>query len=784
MEKACFSGDRSFRSGRQPARSSGFLALQEAFSASRKAAKPLHANPRRKWALRLILAAGAFFLVCVAAKAGGVRRPAALPSRKPINEDRLRTLARALKDKSASSAYSKLSAVARQKSNGVLAERAALALGYYDYSKGNYQRAAKWLAMAQGDPLLGDYALYWRAENDLALNKNAEALTELQQLRLAFPCSVMTELALQSLGTTAQLLHQPAVILDALDAYPQTPDRPALLLLRGEAHELNGQTAAAAADYEAAYLKFPLSDSSREAGEKLRMLQSNPGNHIPEIPMERQAEHAAALFTAKYWSDARAEYSRLLMGLSGAQRERAELRVLECGLALGAGPSEMLNLQLTDPDVQAERSYALANYYRGTQAESEMVAQVEAAVSRAPTSRWAEAALFLAGNYYWVQIDRDHAVSYYQRVVDGFPTWPEADTAHWRTVWTSVLERKPEAAALLADHLRRYPGSLFTPDALYWLGRLAEESGNIGLARSYYEKLQARFPENYFSEQAARRTAKLPPHPAVTVDVLASIPPAPPVQPIGTMIPGAAAERQERADALASIAFDSSAELELKAGYAATREPLLLLEAAQAAVDAGHYGIAIVTVRQIVPQLESRAFREVPVDVWKVAYPLPFQDSILKWSARNGVDPMLTSGLIKQESAFSPDARSVADAVGLMQLLPKTARKVARESRIGYSQQRLSDPDYNIHLGTIYFSGLLKTFGGVEAALAAYNAGEDHVTSWMAGQRYREPAEFVDSIPFTETREYVEIVTRNAEVYRKLYGEPDEHRGTNTSRGR
>jgi soluble lytic murein transglycosylase len=105
-----------------------------------------------------------------------------------------------------------------------------------------------------------------------------------------------------------------------------------------------------------------------------------------------------------------------------------------------------------------------------------------------------------------------------------------------------------------------------------------------------------------------------------------------------------------------------------------------------------------------------------------------------------------------------------------MQLLPKTAKRLARSAKIGYARGRLVDPDYNVRLGTLYLSGLQKDFGSVESALAAYNAGEERVAQWNEGQHYREIAEFVDSIPFTETREYVEIVTRNAGIYRKLYG--------------
>jgi len=79
----------------------------------------------------------------------------------------------------------------------------------------------------------------------------------------------------------------------------------------------------------------------------------------------------------------------------------------------------------------------------------------------------------------------------------------------------------------------------------------------------------------------------------------------------------------------------------------------------------------------------------------------------------------------------------------------------------------------------------VKQFGGAESALAAYNAGEDRVALWTMGQSYRESAEFVDSIPFTETRQYVQIVTRNAGIYRRLYGaQPNESRSAQSRGGR
>jgi soluble lytic murein transglycosylase len=728
------------------------------------------------------------------ASQGQVHPPASSHAKKPAASSdsasassaaatkQLEQLTRSLKQKSPGATYVKLSAFALQKSSGVLGYRAALALGYYDYGKAHYPQAANWLKIAQSDALLRDYALYWSSQTNLALNHNAEALAQLQEFRKDYPDSVITEQVLQSLGVAALAASQPAVILAALDNFPQTAQKPALLFLRAEAREQSAQPLLAAADYQTVYLHFPLSDQAREAGEKLWFLQSSHGDKLAAIPVEQLLEHATTIFTAHQWGDARNEYSHLLPQLSGADRERAQLRIMECGVALGAAISGIAALTIADPDVDAERYYSIANYYRDRPSESQMIAAVESAVARAPDSRWSESALFLAGNYYWVQLDRDRAASYYQRLYANFPTAADALAAQWRLTWAAVLKRQPNASADLAEHLRHFPGSQFSPDAVYWLGRLSEEAGNAALARTYYAKLLQRFPQNYFAVAAAKRLRALGPGAAADADVLANIPAVPAALPLGDTIPAAAATRQLRADALRSISFDASAELELRAAFAATGEPRLLLEAAQEAVNAGHMGSAISTVRQIYPQLEWRPFAQVPREVWLTAYAMPFESFIVARSTTAGVDPMLTAGLIRQESAYDPEARSHANAFGLMQLLPKTAQRFAKQAKVRYSTPMLFQPDYNIHIGTIYFAGLQRSFGSVESALAAYNAGEDRVAFWTTGQSYREPAEFVDSIPFTETREYVEIVTRNADIYRKLYGTQPERGATNEPR--
>jgi soluble lytic murein transglycosylase len=108
-----------------------------------------------------------------------------------------------------------------------------------------------------------------------------------------------------------------------------------------------------------------------------------------------------------------------------------------------------------------------------------------------------------------------------------------------------------------------------------------------------------------------------------------------------------------------------------------------------------------------------------------------------------------------------------------MQLLPRVGKGVAKQVKLKhFSAPQLFTPAVNIQLGTRYFRSMVDQFGGFEYALAAYNAGDDRVKDWQSAGKYRDVQEFVESIPFTETREYVQAIMRNANVYRQLYGTP------------
>ena len=144
-------------------------------------------------------------------------------------------------------------------------------------------------------------------------------------------------------------------------------------------------------------------------------------------------------------------------------------------------------------------------------------------------------------------------------------------------------------------------------------------------------------------------------------------------------------------------------------------------------------------------------------------YPIKYKELVEHYSVLYDVDRNLIYAVIKTESGFDPNAVSPKNAVGLMQIMPKTAEYVCGHMGVKYDQKKLKEPEYNIKIGVYYLRYLSDKFESVDAAVASYNGGEGNVARWL---KQGIP---LDDIPVKETREYVKKVNSNRKHYDRLY---------------
>jgi soluble lytic murein transglycosylase len=231
----------------------------------------------------------------------------------------------------------------------------------------------------------------------------------------------------------------------------------------------------------------------------------------------------------------------------------------------------------------------------------------------------------------------------------------------------------------------------------------------------------------------------------------------------------ATAQRIERARLLQAAGLPDIAEAELRFGsLTETEQPqLLAMELAQSA-ESPYRALRI--MKSFSGDYLSLPLDRAPAKFWQMLFPLPYKDELFESARNKGLDPYDVAALIRQESEFNPGAKSPY-AYGLMQLIPSTGRLMGKkEGMRTVPTSVLLNPAVSIRLGTQYLKQQLDNWDGdLFRTLAAYNAGPGRVHQWLTWSNFREPAEFVESIPFNETREYVQAVLRNADIYRQIY---------------
>jgi soluble lytic murein transglycosylase len=687
----------------------------------------------------------------------------------------LRPMAQQLIQDRSPAAYAGVEAYARAHSKEDAGALSWLVVGYAHVLDHDYAKAIDPLNRAKpraGD--LGDYVAYYLGTCYLQTGRQGEALATLANFAATYPDSLLVRDANVSYAGALLTEGRAAEAAELLEK-DRLPARSDIEFTLGRAYAAVGQNAKAAEALANVYYNMPTAAEADAAYAELKKLP--PGSAATAAQRKTRAD---LLMKARRYNDAADEYREIAIHASPETRPAAVLALADAMHRAGRNRearSELTTLPGATADQSAERLYILGEIAWALDENEAFYQLVNDLRTLAPTSPWLESALLSVANLHLVHHEYDQALDAFRETQQRFPTGSKASYAHWKAAWLTLRQgRNDEAKKEFEEQIALYPSSNETSAALYWRARLAEEDNQFGMARAYYQKLSDRYRNYYYAELGRQRLQKLP---AASDDVerytlLDHISPLDHTQKIEVSEPPADNLHLQKADLLGNGGLVDFAVRELQAAATADGGNWGPSETAQLYIDTGHFDRAIEVMKRSVPSYFAVEIDTLPRPYWEALFPRPYWNDLKRFSAANGLDPYLVASLIRQESEFNPAAVSRANAVGLMQLLPRTGKLVAREENLRrYNASQLFTPEMNLRLGTRYFRGMVDQFGGsFEYALAAYNAGTDRVEEWMGQGKYRDQQEFVESIPFTETREYVQAILRNASVYRQLYGTP------------
>ena len=687
----------------------------------------------------------------------------------------LRPMAQQLIQDRTAAGYAGVEAYARAHSKEDAGALAWLVVGYAHVLDHDCPKAFDPLNRAKplaGD--LGDYVAYYLGTCYLQTGHQSEGLAALANFSTTYPDSLLIRDVHLSYAT-ALLSDGRAVEAAELLEKDRLPARSDIEFALGRAYALLGQAAKAADALANVYYNMPTAAEADDAFAELKRLPSAP----PATPAQLKTR-ADLLMKAKRYNDAVDEYRELAIHASPQERPAAELTLAEAlhrsGLNREA-KAEITALADATPDQNAQRLFILGEVAFASDENADFYRTVDELRQTAPTSSWLEQALLSMANLHLVHHEYEPALDAFRELQQRFPTGSRASYAHWKAAWLTLrFGRNEEAKKQFDEQIGMYPAGNETSAALYWRARLAEEDHETAMARAYYQKLSDRFRNYYYAQLGRERVQKLPevPDPPGQYPLLDHIPPLEHGEKVTLSEPPADDLHLQKAQLLGNGGLVDFAVREMQAAASADGGNWGPAETAQLYDDTGHYDRAIETMKRSVPSYFAVDIPTLPRVYWEALFPRPYWSDLKKYSLAHGLDPYLVASLIRQESEFNPLAVSRANAVGLMQLLPKTGKNVAhQESLKHFNATQLFTPAINLQLGTRYFRGMVDKFGGsFEHALAAYNAGSDRVEEWVGQGPYRDSPEFVESIPFTETREYVQAIMRNTAVYKQLYGAP------------
>jgi len=369
-----------------------------------------------------------------------------------------------------------------------------------------------------------------------------------------------------------------------------------------------------------------------------------------------------------------------------------------------------------------------------------------------PADTAAPTALYFVGDMLEGRGDWAGSARWFGELLARYPADLRASNARFRLAARASEEGRPDSAARLYQ-AEVAAGGPQRNAARFWLGRLTRQRGDTAKAKELWIALAREDSVGYYGLRARREVA-LPP---LRIADARAAPVPPPV-----------AAELRALDTLLLAGLDTEAQAQVR--WVLQHPPpetdgLLAWSAKLAGAGWGPAAVRLGWLTLARSPNDPGALRAI--------FPWPDRPAVEGEAQEFGVDPLLFVALVRQESVFDLEALSAAGARGLAQLLPGTAARTARSLDVTLYPEWITVPDLNLHLGAAHLADLLRRYGGrVEAAVAAYNAGPNPVTRWLARPGAEDPDQFIELIPYPETRGYVRAVLRNRELYRALYAAP------------
>ncbi|PYR38846.1 MAG: hypothetical protein DMF93_15330 [Acidobacteria bacterium] len=614
---------------------------------------------------------------------------------------------------------------------------------------------------------LGLYAEYYQGLAELRLGRAADARRTFQMLASREPIGYLAEAAAMREADADEALNDPAAAMAIYErlATLKTTAPDDLLMRLGRVAKASGNPEKAAEAYSRVVYEFPFSDLAPVAGDELTSLPIGPiapGTNRYKLEVGR----GERFFAAKRYAQAKSVFESLRAAAADANdRELVQLRLGECDYYLkhARAARDQIRPYIDHASRQGEALFFYAVATRELGDRDEYLRIVRRLVNEFPSQSWAEEALNNLATHYILDNDDEKADETFREMYEKFPAGHYAERAAWKIGWWAYKAgRYADANRAFESAAAHFVRSDYRPMWLYWSGRAHDNLRETELADARYRIVAADYSNSYYGRLSVKRLETRG-APRVIADVAAEAPaepsPLPPNAPVVRAL--LALDLYDQAlDELhyAQKNWGDSPVIQATMGWVYNRR--------------GDLGAGINAMKRAYPQYLAAGGEKLPAELLKVLFPVNYWPEIRRYASEHDLDPYMIAALIAQESTFTPDVKSAANAYGLMQLLPSTGRVYARKIGISrkFSLSLLTTADTNLRMGTAYFADLVRQFGGAHFALATYNAGPNRVQRWIAEKAGFERDEFIDDIPFPETQNYVKKILGTADDYRRLYG--------------